>query len=462
MKHFKGNKKPYIIRLLAAAAFFAAALIAFLPQDILQNTSVSKFFASLMQFNFAPALGRVVIDFSIIAFLIVIFHLAFAFLFGRYYCSVFCPFGILQDIIGTIWGTISKRKTGCQKNLYILRYLIAFFVLCFLFAGVSAVFRFFDPYSNFGNIISAAYDFKTPHISAYVAFFVIVALVIFKNRLFCTSICPAGTILGLFAKISPYKLEISKDICKGCGVCEKQCPTGAINSKEKSLDNERCIRCNRCIASCPGGGIKLVRGKKNKPDFDENRREFIKTSAKTGFIIAAGTLALGSGALIFAKGKDAVKNIANTFKIRPILPPGAKSPEDFIKNCTNCGLCVQNCKGKILKKPNSDFKTVHVDFSEGKCEYDCKNCSDVCPFGAIKKMSLEEKQNTRIALAKFDPEKCVKCTLCAHICPKGAIEINPDKTPKYIAQKCIGCGACANACISHAIEMVSINAQTLI
>ena len=457
MKHFKGNKKPYIIRLLAAAAFFVAALIAFLPQDILQNTSVSKFFASLMQFNFAPALVRTVADFSIIALLIVIFHLVFAFLFGRYYCSVFCPFGILQDIIGTIWGTISKRKTGCQKNLYILRYLIAFFVLCFLFAGAGAVFRFIDPYSNFGSIISAAYDFKNPHTGGYIAFFVIVALVIFKNRFFCSAICPVGTILGLFAKISPYKLEISKDICKGCGVCEKQCPTGAINSKEKSLDNERCIRCNRCIAACPGGGIKLVRAdyKNNTPVFDKKRREFIKS----GILLAA---ALGAGAFIFTKSKDTLKNIAQTFKNRPILPPGAKSPEEFLRNCTNCGLCVQNCKGKILKSPNADFETVHIDFSGGKCEYDCKNCSDVCPAGAIKKMTLEQKQNTRIALAKFDPEKCAKCTLCAHICPKGAIEISADKTPKYNAQKCIGCGACANVCTSRAIEMVSINAQTLI
>lgn len=119
-------------------------------------------------------------------------------------------------------------------------------------------------------------------------------------------------------------------------------------------------------------------------------------------------------------------------------------------------------QGKILKKPDSEYETVHIDFSEGKCEFDCKNCSDICPTGALRKMSLKEKQNCRIGLVKLDYEKCTKCGLCARICPKDALEHKAGNSPVYKAQKCIGCGACQNVCPAKAVEIVSINEQSQI
>lgn len=437
-KTFHGNKKPYIIRLVLAVICFSIAIFVFL-------TNI-KPAAIIMSFNLGPALSKLFVDFSIITLIIVVFNLAAAFVFGRFYCSVFCPFGILQDFIGWIF----RRKTGKTKNFPYIRYTIFAFCFAAMITGTTAVLRFFDPYSNFGNIITGFADIK--HLTAYVwlPLLVITALVLWKNRIFCTTICPVGTLLGIFSKYGYNKLYISKDICKGCGQCEKECPAGAIDSKQKTLDNERCTRCLRCVAKCPGKGI-LFGHIKEEVKFEPSRRSFI-----TAGIAAAAAIA------VLAKGKDIAKNIVENLKKRPICPPGAGSVDEFTQKCTNCGLCVEHCKGKVLKKPDAEYETVHIDFSKGKCEFDCKNCSDVCPTGAIKKLSLKEKQNCRIGLVKMDKETCSKCGLCAHICPKGAIEARPGQVPVYLPQKCIGCGACMQICPTHSIEIVSINKQTQI
>lgn len=441
-KKFRGNKKPYLVRLGFAAVFFAIALSAFLGS----YGSAFKPSAYIMSFNFGPALAKLLVDFSIITLIIVLINVLLAFAFGRFYCSVFCPFGILQDIIGGVF----RRKSGKSLNLYPVRYVILALSLGLMIIGVTAVFRYLDPYSNFGNIVTGFLHFKDVSLFTFIPLIVIAALVLWKNRIFCTSICPVGTILGLCSKFGLYKMYISQDICKKCGQCEKECPTGAIDSDKKSLDNERCIRCMRCVAKCPGHGI-LFGIQKTPVKFEPSRRNFITTGV---------VLAVAAGVL--AKGKDIAKTVVESFKNRPILPPGAVSPEDFAQKCTNCGLCVEHCKGKILKKPDADYETVHIDFSKGKCEYDCKNCSDICPTGAIKKMSIEEKQNCRIGLVKLDRDICSKCGLCAHICPKGALKHIAGNVPEYLPAKCIGCGACQNICPVHAIEIISINKQSQI
>ncbi len=64
--------------------------------------------------------------------------------------------------------------------------------------------------------------------------------------------CPAGVCKKL------VKYEIVEDLCKGCTLCSRKCPVGAISGTVKNphtIDANKCIKCGVCMDSCKFGAI---------------------------------------------------------------------------------------------------------------------------------------------------------------------------------------------------------------
>ena len=161
----------------------------------------------------------------------------------------------------------------------------------------------------------------------------------------------------------------------------------------------------------------------------------------------------------------------------PVTPFGSESVEKFYKHCTACQLCVTVCPNNVLR-PSSRLEHLmqpEMSFEKGYCRPECVKCSEVCPAGAILKITPEEKTEWKVGTAGVDYDLCVvnrdgvSCGNCARHCPVGAIRMvrkNPDdekspKIPSVNEEKCIGCGACENLCPSRPISAITVNGYSV-
>ena len=182
---------------------------------------------------------------------VVLILLVITLIFGRIYCSVVCPLGILQDIFGWFGKRAKKNRytySAAKRGLR-LSCLLLLVVSCLL--GVGTLFQLLAPYSTFGiiatnllqpiwqagnNVLAAiaehydSYAFYHSNIwmrslpSLIISIVAIVALAVLawrNGRTFCNTICPVGTFLSFFAKFSWMKVHFDVEKCKNCSLCTK-------------------------------------------------------------------------------------------------------------------------------------------------------------------------------------------------------------------------------------------------
>ena len=97
-----------------------------------------------------------------------------------------------------------------------------------------------------------------------------------------------------------------------------------------------------------------------------------------------------------------------------------------------------------------------MDYSTNYCNFECTLCADVCPTGAILSLAAEAKKTYQMGQVQLILENCVvyaentACGACSENCPTQAVTMVPYREgltlPEIVPEICIGCGACEYAC----------------
>ncbi|MBQ8421344.1 MAG: 4Fe-4S binding protein [Bacteroidales bacterium] len=425
-------------------------------------------------------------------------------LFGRVYCSVICPLGVMQDIISWIHGRTKKKNrfrfTYSPAKKW-LRYGVLVLFLAALVLGAHSLVAIVAPYSAYGRIASnlfaplyqwgnnffawiaeraGSYAFYSVDVwiksvstfaIAAVTFIVIFVLAWKNGRTWCNTICPVGTILGFFSRRSIFAPVIDTEKCRNCGLCGRQCKASCINMKEHEIDYSRCVACMDCIDTCKDGAIRYEpywkRSSRRSVPHDEGRRAFLISGAiaATAATVKAQEMKVDGGLAEIAHAEKPERQV-------PLVPAGSLSLKNFSDHCTACQLCVSVCPNQVLR-PSTSLLTLmqpEMSYERGYCRPECNKCSQVCPAGAIKPISIEEKSSIQIGYAVVNLDSCivnkdnVKCGNCARHCPAGAIRMvrrNPEDKeslmiPTVNEERCIGCGACENLCPARPFTAIHV------
>ena len=419
---------------------------------------------------------------------VIVALLVLTLVFGRIYCSVICPLGIMQDIFGWLGKKAKKNRYTYSKQKHALRIIFFVMMLISLVLGGGTIVQLLAPYSAFGRIctnllqpvwmegnnvlaaIAEQYDsyafYHTniwmralPSLIISIVTLVILAVLAWRNgRTYCNTICPVGTLLSVFAKFSWLKIHFDVDKCKNCSLCTKNCKAACIDYKTHTVDLLRCVVCGDCIDSCKFGALKYTHGQtlpqplparegsnmsQEQTEEEEHstpltdREGTGESLSRRSFLLSSALLATAAMAQnkdkIMDGGLAEIEDKVAPERQTPIMPPGSRSKQNFEQYCTGCQLCISECPNEVLR-PSSDLWHLMqptMSYERGYCRPECNRCSEVCPAGAIKPLAHELKASTQIGHAVWIKKNCVpltdgvECGNCARHCPVGAIEMVP-------------------------------------
>lgn len=487
------------IRTTLAIVFFTLTTLLFLDF----TGTIQGWLGWLAKIQFLPAVMALNVG-------VIFLLLLLTFVCGRVYCSVICPLGIFQDVVSWISG---KRKKKQFRFFYspaksLLRYGVLFLFVLALIMGIGSIAALLAPYSAYGriaqNLFAPLYDLgnnalaymaermdnyafyqkeiwikSLPVFLIAAATFVILILLAWRNgRTYCNTICPVGTVLGFVAKYSLFRPVIDITKCNSCTLCSRQCKAACIDPKNHTIDYSRCVTCLDCVDACKHNAIHYI----SRLGFplktkDTNMVGLDGTNASRRNFLTGTGMFLGTS-LLKAQEKKVDGGYATIVDKKvpdrqtPIVPPGAISLANMAAHCTGCQLCVSVCPNGVLR-PSTGLDTLmqpESSYERGYCRPECIKCSEVCPAGAILKITKAEKSSIQVGHAVWVKENCIpltdgkSCGNCAVHCPTNAITMvlsdsgNPEslKIPVVNEERCIGCGACENLCPARPLSAIYV------
>ena len=473
-------------RIRTTLALVVFVLITLLFLDV--TGTLHKYFGWLASIQFWPAL--LALHVGVLALLVVL-----TLVFGRIYCSIICPLGVMQDVVSRLHGIRKKNRFTYSKEKRWLRYTVLAVFIVSALAGVNAVVSLLAPYSSYGriagslmkpvyeagnNVLAAiaesvnSYAFYSVDvwlkslptlIVASVTLVVIAVLAWRGGRTYCNTICPVGTILSFLARFSWFKVRIDGSKCVNCGLCTKNCKASAIDFKNHKIDYSRCVVCGDCIGKCHKGAISLSSRRADKRTSRQVNKQtsgqadkrtsqnadsanlLVNSSAgvlstnesRRSFLLGVAVAATGAALAQEKKKVDgglaAIEDKVAPKRLTPLTPPGSLSAQHFARHCTACQLCVSTCPNGVLR-PSTDLSTFMqptMSYERGYCRPECTKCGEVCPTGAIKPITRAIKSATQIGHAVWLKKNCVPLT--------DGVE----------------CGNCARHCPTGAITMIPLN-----
>lgn len=416
-------------------------------------------------------------------------------LFGRVFCGWVCPLGTLNNLVGAV----RKRHSPATSAEW---YKIKYYVLVFLL--VSSLFSMqligiMDPLSllirslsisiyplfsygtrslfdtlynlninGLSDVSEAIYamlkksvlPFQQPYYrqSLFIGsiLLIVLGLNLWEKRFWCRYLCPLGALLGMCSRYALLSRTVSEG-CTSCGACETVCQGRALPDKKEEWRKSECFYCWNCDDICPQNAVSFGFSKRKYPALDLGRRRVL-TSAL-----------IGIGAVPLSRTNPLSKPLNS----QPLLirPPGSLEEKEFLKRCVKCGECMKVCitnglQPTLLEAGLEGIWSPLLVPRTGYCEYRCTLCGQVCPTGAIKRLSIEEKAKVKIGLAMIDKGRCLPwahatpCIVCEEVCPtpKKAIWFDTAKVknregreltvqqPRIDLELCIGCGICETKC----------------
>ncbi len=407
------------------------------------------------------------------------------FFLGRFFCGWMCPLGSLNQFLGSIHSQSRRRETLIATNRYkrwqTAKYLLLMAGLLAALCRSSAV-AWIDPFSllvrSMGlSILPAASSKKyfvvyQPHywfsIVLSVAFLALLAMNLRVTRFWCRALCPLGALLGVAARWSILGLHKDAAACNRCSRCLIGCQGGDDPIGGAPWHKAECHLCLNCTAACPHGSLQFRFFRKESEVVGTNlsRRKAL-AAAVTGLVVVPIVRAQAA----FGKSRSE----------RLIRPPGALNETDFLSRCIRCGECVRVCPNNALQLAFAEAGLMGlwspvVTPKIGYCEPSCVLCSEVCPTGAIQKLTQLQKgwivgdcrpsTSLIIGTAVYDQRLCLPwakatdCVVCLEWCPvapkaiyvKDAMVVDANGNPRILKQphvdphRCVGCGACEFSC----------------